>query len=143
MLWPQSLHLCGYGSSGELRIGGRIHIHQYERCLCHHPKHQWSLRVIGQHGSGYPQTLFGYLNNSTKKHSFDISLLLEREKYCKLENNIIKNKKFDILYNSFFFLVIWTFDKCHHSMLHVNHLLKSTISMSNICQLSPASYVNN
>lgn len=102
MLWPQSLHLCGYGSSGELRIGGRIHIHQYERRLCHHPKHQWSLRVIGQHGSGYPQTLFRYLNNSTKK-AINISLLLEREKYCKSENNIIKNKKFDILYNSFFF----------------------------------------
>lgn len=102
MLWPQSLHLCGYGSGGELHIGGRIHIHQYERCLCHHPKHQWSLRVIGQHGSGYPQTLFRYLNNSTKK-AINISLLLEREKYCKSENNIIKNKKFDILYNSFFF----------------------------------------
>ena len=67
MVGPKTLHLSGCGSSGELHIGGRIHIHQQERLLGHHPKRQRSLSVVGQHRGSNTQSLCRYLQNKHTK----------------------------------------------------------------------------
>ena len=67
MVGPKSLHLSGCGSSGELHIGGRIHIHQQERLLGHHPKCQRSLGVVRQHRGSNTQSLWRNLQNKHTK----------------------------------------------------------------------------